>query len=261
MSKIHELFKKRRQVRWAWDQERIPSMELIHSLIETTFDVAPSKQNLFPFKIHIIGPKNNKDNHIVGKICALYKNGSVNQWEKEKAPHPNHKAPWVLIFELRKCEPNDFVVKHGVKNPADGGGKAGGRFTQTDERYRGPTNTNLACVEVGMFLKMLAGLCLENDLQISYIKSFPEWLWTRFHDDRKDEYRKDTNKGSGIDWSALPYIKEMPIIVAQIGYKANIEDLLATNIDNPNAPLGKRGAETKPALQDIIEYHLEETDE
>ena len=252
MSKIYELFKKRRQIRWAWDQERIPSKELIHSLIETTFDVAPSKQNLFPFKIHIIGPKNNKDNHIVGKICALFKNGSVNQWQMEEEPHPNHKAPWVLIFELRKCEPNDFIVKHGTKYK--GGEK---RFTQIDERFRGPTNSKLACIEVGMFLKILAGQCLENDLQISYIKSFPEWSWKGI----RNEYHKDTNKGSGIDWSALPYIKEMPIIVAQIGYKANIADMLATNIDNPNVPLLERGAETKPALEDIIKYHLEETDE
>ena len=251
MSKIYELFKKRRQIRWAWDQERIPSKELIHSLIETTFDVAPSKQNLFPFKIHIIGPKNNKDNHIVGKICALFKNGSVNQWQMEEAPHPNHKAPWVLIFELRKCEPNDFIIKHGEKYKD--GEK---RFTQIDERFRGPTNSKLACVEVGMFLKILAGQCLENDLQISYIKSFPEWSWKGI----RNEYHKDTNKGSGIDWSALPYIKEMPIIVAQIGYKADIADPLATNIDDlyPGAP---RGAETKPALEDIIKYHLEETDE
>lgn len=247
MTYIFNLFKKRRQIRWAWDQERIPSKELIDNLIETTFDVAPSKQNLFPFKIHIIGPKNNKDNHTVGKICALYKNGSVNQWQMEEAPHPNHKAPWVLIFELRKCEPNDFVIKHGMKY--EGGGK---RFTQTDERFRGPTNSNLACIEVGMFLKILAGQCLENDLHISYIKSFPEWNWSAI----KNEYRKDTNKGSGIDWSALPYIKEMPIIVAQIGFKADIDDILATNIDNPNLPLDERGAEIKPLLEDIIEYHL-----
>jgi hypothetical protein len=255
VSKIYELFKKRRQIRWAWDQERIPSKELIHSLIETTFDVAPSKQNLFPFKIHIIGPNNNKDIHTVGKICALFKNGSVNQWQMEEAPHPNHKAPWVLIFELRKCEPNNFVVRHGEKYKD--GEK---RFTQLDERFRGPTNTKLACVEVGMFLKVLASQCLENDLQISYIRSFPEWNWIRFSDDRKDEYRKDTNKGSGIDWSALPYIKEMPIMVAQIGYKANIEDILATNIDNLES-WAVRGAETKPPLEDIIEYHLKETDE
>jgi len=37
--------------------------------------------------------------------------------------------------------------------------------------------------------------------------------------------------------------------------------MLATNIDNPNVPLLERGAETKPALEDIIKYHLEETDE
>ena len=249
---IEELFGKRRQIRARWDQKRLPSKETIKDLLKRTMKIAPSKQNLFPFKIHIIGPKNNKDNHIVGKICALFKNGSVNQWQMEEAPHPNHKAPWVLIFELRKCEPNDFIVKHGTKYK--GGEK---RFTQIDERFRGPTNSKLACIEVGMFLKILAGQCLENDLQISYIKSFPEWSWKGI----RNEYHKDTNKGSGIDWSALPYIKEMPIIVAQIGYKANIADMLATNIDNPNVPLLERGAETKPALEDIIKYHLEETDE
>lgn len=247
MTYIFNLFKKRRQIRWAWDQERIPSKELIDNLIETTFEVAPSKQNLFPFKIHILGPENEKDILTVGKICALFKQGSVNQWQMEEEPHPNHKAPWVLIFELRKCEPNDFVIKHGMKY--EGGYK---RFTQIDERFRGPTNTKLACIEVGMFLKILAGQCLENDLQISYIKSFPEWNWQPQH----EKYRKDTNKGSGIDWSVLPYIKEMPIIVAQIGFKADIDDILATNIDNPNLPLDERGAEIKPLLEDIIEYHL-----
>jgi len=252
MTSIFNLFKKRRQVRWGWDQERIPSKELIHNLIETTFEVAPSKQNLFPFKIHILGPENEKDILTVGKICALYKQGSVNQWQMKQAPHPNHKAPWVLIFELRKCEPNDFVIKHGKKYNDNT------RFTQVDEsRFRNGTNSRLACIETGMFLKILAGQCLENDLQISYIKSFPEWNWRG----KSGEYQKDSNKGSGVDWSMLPYITEMPIIVAQIGYQSKTPDILATNIDNPNLPLEERGAETKPPLEDIIEYHLEETNE
>ena len=47
---IENLFAKRRQIRAAWDQERIPSKELIHDLLNRTLNIAPSKQNLFPFK-------------------------------------------------------------------------------------------------------------------------------------------------------------------------------------------------------------------
>ena len=53
---IEELFSKRRQIRAAWDYEKIPSKELIHSLLSRTLNISPSKQNLYPFKIHAFGP-------------------------------------------------------------------------------------------------------------------------------------------------------------------------------------------------------------
>ena len=49
---IEDLFSKRRQIRAAWDQKRIPSKETIKNLLERTMKIAPSKQNLFPFKKH-----------------------------------------------------------------------------------------------------------------------------------------------------------------------------------------------------------------
>lgn len=240
MNSIYNLFKKRRQVRWGWDQTKIPSKELIQELLEKAYDTAPSKQNLFPFKIHVIGPNNNVDNEKISKICALFNTGSVNNWEAQ--PHPNAKAPWVLIFELRKCDHNDFTLTHSKKH------NDWKRFTQLDERFRDAVNQRLSSIEVGMFTKVLAGLCLERNLAISYIKSFPEWRW----DEKRNVYKKNSNK-VGSSWEVLDYITEMPLLVVQIGYKTEEWDPLSTNIDNPKR---SGGMEVKPPIQDVIKYHL-----
>ena len=80
---IEELFSKRRQIRAAWDQKRVPSKETIQDILERTLNIAPSKQNMFPFKIHAYGPDDLEKKQIVGQICSLYKTGSVNHMDSE----------------------------------------------------------------------------------------------------------------------------------------------------------------------------------
>lgn len=242
---IEETFSKRRQIRAAWDNEKIPSKELIHDLLQRTLDIAPSKQNLFPFKIHAFGPDNREERDKVSKICALFKTGSVNNWEESKETadakkETNKDAPWVLVFELRKCEPNVFVKEHSELH------NDWRRFTQIDERFRGLANVKLACIEIGMYVKLLAGLCLENDLAISYIKSFPEWQWKG----KEEIYHKDTNS-VGFSWEVLPQITEAPLLVVQIGYKAKMHDMLATNAFDPAMPF----LEDKPSLDKIVSFY------
>ena len=53
---IEEIFSKRRQIRSAWDQTRLPSKETIKNLLERTMKIAPSKHNVYTFKIHSFGP-------------------------------------------------------------------------------------------------------------------------------------------------------------------------------------------------------------
>ena len=242
---IEELFSKRRQIRSAWDCKKVPSKELIYNLLDRTLKISASKQNLFPFKIHAFGPNNTKDRKIISQICALFKTGSVNNWEEsdeiaERKKQTNKDAPWVLVFELRKCEPNTFVKEHSEMH------NDWKRFTQTDERFRKNTNSQLACIEVGMYVKLLTGLCLEEDLAISYIRSYPSWSWTS----EKNKYYKDINK-FGLSWDALPQITEAPLLVVQIGYKADIQDPLATNAFNPNMPF----LEDKPGIDTIVQFN------
>jgi len=262
---IEELFSKRRQIRAAWDPERAPSKEMIYDLLSKAQKVAPSKQNLYPFKIHAFGPDDIKEKRIIEQICCLYTEGSVNNFDRSEAHlkrlgQDNNMPSWVLVFEQRLCEPNTFIKEYSKifkgDSPyvtSDDVQGAASRFGQISEkRFRESSNKALACVEVGMFTKVLAGLCLENDLAISYIKSFPEWSWKG----QRQEYSKNTNK-NGLDWDALPQITEAPILVVQIGYKADMEDPLASTVEVDGVIHSTKGGvllEDKPSIDDIVVF-------
>lgn len=259
---IEELFSKRRQIRAAWDQKRVPSKETIQDILERTLNIAPSKQNMFPFKIHAYGPDDLEKKQIVGQICSLYKTGSVNHMDSENKDGEIKSAagiinvkdhvlddegndmrisPWVLVFEQRLCQPNNFMNEYSKLHDDYN------RFTQIDpDRFRENANKALACVEIGMFIKCLAALCLENNLGISYIKSFPEWTWKG----KRGDYEKNKNK-NGLDWDSLPEITESPIMILQIGHVADVEDYFASNSIDPN----KIHWENKPSIDDIVRFN------
>jgi hypothetical protein len=245
---IEELYSKRRQIRAAWDPHKMPSKELIYDLLERTQNVSASKQNLFPFKIHAFGPHNEKEKRIVEQICCLFPTGSVNHSNLNKEEHilhgTNNNMPgWVLVFELRKAKKNQFIKDYEKEFE---NGEPSVRYTQIDEnRFRENSNRTLASIEVGMFTKILAGLCLENGLGISYIRSFPDWSWKG----RRGEYSKNKNN-VGLSWDSLPEITEAPLLVVQIGYKADMKDPLQTNAFDKT----KSFLEDKPSIDTIVEF-------
>lgn len=244
---IENLYSKRRQIRAAWDTQRSPSKELIHNLLKSAQNVSPSKQNLFPFKIHAFGPDNVQDQDIISQICCLWDKGAVNNWDIDRdANHVNNhkRAPWVLVFESRLCDPNTFVLEYSKWVNEKHWWT---RFTQCDkDRFRNLCNTKLTSIEVGMFVQTLAGQCLENDLAISYIRSFPDWVWK----DKEYYYKKDINT-HGLNWDSLPCITEQPLFVVQIGYKHSDKDPMATNVNDSS----KIFLEDKPNIDTIVEYH------
>ena len=79
---LEKIYSKRRQIRAAWDQKKLPSKEIIYDLLKRTLNIAPSKQNLFPFEIYAYGPNDLEKKKIVGQICSLYKTGSVNHMDE-----------------------------------------------------------------------------------------------------------------------------------------------------------------------------------
>lgn len=249
---IEELYSKRRQIRAAWNSKKFPSKELIYDLLKRTQNISASKQNLFPFKIHAFGPNDLEEKRIIEQICCLFPTGSVNNYDLSTEQHKlagtdNNMPGWVLVFELRKAKKNKFIKDYEQMFEE---GKSSVRYTQIDEhRFRENSNRTLASIEVGMFTKILAGLCLENDLAISYIRSFPDWSWRG----QRNEYAKNKNK-VGLSWDSLPQITEAPLLVVQIGYKADMDDPLASNVE-VDGVVNDILIEDKPSIDEIVRFN------
>ena len=60
---IEQLFESRQQVK-RFNHIKIPDKTLIQSLLEKTWRLVPSKQQLMPYKVHILGPKCAKEKEI-----------------------------------------------------------------------------------------------------------------------------------------------------------------------------------------------------
>ena len=241
-----ELIKKRRQVRAAWDNKRIPSKEEVESLLKTCLDITPSKNNLQPFKIHVIGPDNKKELDILTGICALHKTGSVARYEREmdnEKDFEHKRPPYTLLFTLRLAEDNQFTAEHEKRHESQPYGK---RFSQSDPTgYQRTANRNLASLETGMFIMSLTALALEKGLSTSFIQSWPIWTYDNFN----KRYEIEQN-AYGRQWSELPWVTDAPLHVLQLGYKADFDDPLKTNSTDPNG----ENWENKCSPDDIIDW-------
>jgi hypothetical protein len=70
------------------------------------------------------------------------------------------------------------------------------------------------------------------------------------------EYSKNKNK-NGLDWDALPQITEAPLLVVQIGYKADMVDLLASTVEVDGVIHSTKGGillEDKPSIDTIVQF-------
>ena len=211
-----DLISKRRQVRAAWDNEKIPSKEEVESLLKECLKLTPSKNNLQPFKIHVIGPENKKELDIITGICALHKTGSVAKYELEMDTNTdlgshNKRPPYTLLFTVRLSKDNQFTAEHENRHKQTDidVGRTDKRFSQSDPNtFRRTANRNLASLEVGMFIMSLTALALEKGLSVSFIQSWPIWDW----DEEQNRYFVEKNK-YGKQWSELPWVKEAPCLL------------------------------------------------
>ena len=185
---IEDIYDSRRQVK-VFDEFRIPKKSLIKSLLDKTHTLVPSKQNLMPYKVHILGPSCHKQKQILFDLS------------KENDPDDHHNtqilAPYVLIFTLRLAKANPAVQ---VRIDMDGHD-----YSMCDpERYK-TENCELVGIEVGMFTTVLTALALEQEIDVSFMKCFPHWP------PGKDK------------WKDLPFVDETPYLTMALGYRKDKE--------------------------------------
>ena len=154
---MEKLFETRYQVYTYSD--KVPDENLIKEIISKTYKVTASKQNIVPYKIHVLGPNCKEEKEKIFNHVQKIMGGGHNE---------NIMAPYNLIFTTRLVtKPSEHVqrlIDEGHDQPC----------TNPKKYKKDKHNISL---EIGMFAKVLTGFCLENNLGVSYQLCFRDWQY------------------------------------------------------------------------------------
>jgi len=190
---IDDTLKKRKQV-WKFDEKVIPSQSLIDSLLRKSWKVTPSKNDFMSYSTYVIGPKHEKLKIELYDICTKNQLNMNKKNDNKKNHKPNKTlqsiltAPYNLIFTNRfEDQPNIAQVQEHLN----------GVYHEALDITKFEDRQIVNSIEIGMFCNTLSVLCVENNLDVSYVKCFSEKV---------------------SDWEkTMPFVKASPRFVMNIG--------------------------------------------
>lgn len=205
---IDRILQKRRYVR-EYDANANISPNLIDSLLQKTWKVTPSKNNFMPYTVHVVGPEHQRYKELVFLNCASNEglsDGIENPLEERYKEHPPNYAnilscSYLFVFTMRLEEkPNPFQQM----------------LIQRGHRYEAVDESRLdnlyatASIEVGLFADCFSALCLQNDIDVSFVGCF----------------HKDLDK-----WKDIPFVTRKPILIMTAGKGLKYRDEIAKDSD------------------------------
>lgn len=189
------ILSQRKQTR-NFDKNNFPTKSNIDKLINETFKITPSKQNLYPYKLHILGPEH-----------VIYKQKFMEISLSEFSHGCDTEPPYLIFLTLRLADPNRFVTRKLKQNPND--------FPQCNpKKYACGGQQIRAATEIGLFAMNFTNLCKLNNIDTAYLTCFPYW---RQQDSRNKKAIADMKQ----IWKPLPFIKDPPLLALQAGYFEN----------------------------------------
>lgn len=189
---IYETLKKRKDVR-EYDSSAIIPKQLIDSLLQKAWEVTPSKNRFMPYNVHVLGPEHTDYKKSVYQICL------GNERYRDNADTDNRYTDWLPQYgNILSCS-HLFIFtvrEEDAPNPYQLNAVARGRtFDAMSIDTINKMYSNI-CLEVGLFADALSGLCLENDIDVSYSLCF----------------RKDL-----AYWKDVPFINRQPVLLMTAG--------------------------------------------
>ena len=150
MNMIEDILKRRKQIK-IFSNDNAPSKKEIETLLSKAYECVASKQNLVPYKVHVLDPTKDEIKNYLFKLSSSTKGGNKNT---------ELLAPYVLIFTKRFVDKPNPETQRKIDLGHD--------YPSTDiERYQ-DMETDIA-LEIGMFAQTLASLCLERGIDVSYV--------------------------------------------------------------------------------------------
>ena len=148
-----------------YDTEQRIDEKLIKNLLQETIFTTPSKQNMMPYRVHVIGPKEEKIRHLLYNACS----GNEDKVNEDRAK--KHKviyqykniftAPYIFLFTQRVSNANPFFQRRIDK----------GFFYEQCDNLKLAEKT--ALIEMGMFAHNFGSLCIQNNIDISHTRCIP----------------------------------------------------------------------------------------
>ena len=132
-----------RHTTFAWEEERIPSKELILEALEEVYQHIPSKNLQFPYHVRLLRNNNSKIRKQIMTICQRNGHATI---EEDKG-NPQVLAPWLLGFNARWVADLEKRYEHeSVRGLFDGLGKDKQRTNDHNGRQTQTEN-----IEIGIF--------------------------------------------------------------------------------------------------------------
>ena len=162
-----------------YDLDQTIDSEFIINALKVAWSETPSKNNFMPYKVHVLGPEFAKEKEEIYWLCLgneTKANGNIiTDREQLKQYEQTHDLPfydnirsaeYVLIFTQRvEDKPNQYQ-QHLVNKG----------FVYEQMATDGPKKENArknAYLEIGIFSTNFAGICLNNEIDISHTLCFP----------------------------------------------------------------------------------------
>ena len=153
MTNVLEVFSKRKQTKDF--KSKFPKQKIIKQIIQKTFDLVPSKQNLVPYKVTVLGP----DNPIEKDILENLTSAAIIDSRKVF-----HNAPYIIFFSTRLSKPNDLVQYLMSK---------GHLYLKCDvDRYKETKTLLDVNIEIGMFATIFTAFCNEKNIDVGYCSCY-----------------------------------------------------------------------------------------
>ena len=195
---IFDIINKRQHV-YQYDKDNIPTQELMEDILEKAWQATPSKQNMMPYHVNVLGPSHNDyKRKIYKKVVGNDKEMSENNENFDPAKfqvNPDYEHvlynPYLLLFSQRVCNKDEInaFYKRRVENHNHFMEQCDPKWT---EDILGTTG-----VEIGLFAQNLSILCLDNDLYYSFCTCF---------------------SGKRDNWVNIPFVKGTPLLLMSVGY-------------------------------------------
>lgn len=142
--------------------------KIIENVFKEAIRTTPSKQNMMPYKVHVIGPEHLKIKQAISKKTRKKQDNENDDKAKDVRSTTYQTdnictAPYVLMFTQRiETQPSEIYRNLMSK---------GFYFEQTD--LKNPNNAQtVSIIETGMFAYAISNLFLQHKLNVSYTQCF-----------------------------------------------------------------------------------------